>query len=130
MQRACDGCGKPYAARRSDSKYCSSTCRSKANVAKAHGGVAQLSVPVVEVSDSVYAVTRAQLAEVGRDTSVAGVKALLLARIMGEGGHTGPALAALSKEHSALMVQALDGVSVAADPLDELKARRARRNAG
>lgn len=123
MRRSCDGCGKPYEAKRSDSKFCSSTCRSRASVARVHAPAVAV-VPVDDPSESVYAVTREILSGVERLRSAAGVKALVLARQMDAPGHTGPSLAALSKEHTALLAQALEGVQVAADPVDELEKRR------
>jgi hypothetical protein len=65
---------------------------------------------------------------VDRFDTVLGQQAMVLAnRIVIE--VSGSSMAALSKELRAVMVEALDGVSAAVNPLDELRARRDGRRA-
>jgi len=68
---------------------------------------------------------------VGQLGSVAGQLALVLARRIGSRRETGTATASLAKQFHATMTAALGGVAQAADPLDEIRARRdAKRRAG
>jgi hypothetical protein len=73
----------------------------------------------------------AELQAAGRADTALGQQALALAERVNNPRDTGSAIAALSKELRAVMVEALKGAEVAADPLDELRARRDRiRSAG
>lgn len=71
--------------------------------------------------------TARQLREAERFDTVLGQQALALARRIESPMETGASVASMSKEFRAVMVEALDGVNVAADPLDELRLRRDRR---
>ncbi len=76
------------------------------------------------------AVTR-ELEAAGRGGSVGGQLAVLLARRVASRRETGAATAALARELGATMTKTLAGVVGAADPLDEIRARRDRkRSAG
>jgi hypothetical protein len=67
----------------------------------------------------------AELTAAGREGSALGVQAIHLAqRLDLSRFDTGGGLAALSKELRAVMAAALQNAAVAADPVDELKARR------
>jgi len=73
----------------------------------------------------------ARLEAAGRLASVAGQIALLLAYRIGSRRESGAAVAALAKQFREAMDKALAGVDRAADPLDEIRARRDRkRSAG
>lgn len=73
--------------------------------------------------------TRAELVALGRLESEVGARALKLAERLDAAppDEPGSALAALSKELRATMVEARASGSVAADPVDELAARRRER---
>jgi hypothetical protein len=73
--------------------------------------------------------TKVELEAAGRLDSVLGQQALRLAQQM-SGFETGGGMAALSRELRATMAEATRGAAVAADPLDELKARRDAKRAG
>jgi hypothetical protein len=119
VRRHCAICARPFEAKTNAARYCGSTCRNR----KARG-----SAPIAETVAELPARTREQLDAVGRLNSVLGQQALRLAeQICVE---TGSSLAALNRELRATMAEALDGVPAAADPLDELKARREARRAG
>ena len=76
------------------------------------------------------AAVRSELAAAGRDETYLGAVALTLADRM-DGSKSIMGYAAMAKELRATMDQALAGVKVAADPVDELRARRDRiRDAG
>ncbi len=76
----------------------------------------------------VFAATLVALAGAGRVDSPAGQNALALAARIDFGAFdTGSSLAALSKQHLAALGEALKDVSVVADGVDELRARRAAR---
>jgi len=75
----------------------------------------------------VVAATQDALEAAGRAETPLGAIALQLARTIVEGGHTASGLAALSKELRNTMEEALAGAPRAADLVDELKERRARR---
>jgi len=133
MQRHCDECGHCYTARRASSRFCGDTCGKRSQRARAAG------IPFLAVTSDdlgappsllVEAVTR-ELDEVGRFGTVAGQAALLLAGRIASRRETGAATAALARELSTTMDRALGGVAKAADPLDEIRARRDRkRSAG
>lgn len=86
-------------------------------------------VPLREQPEVVTLVgaTRASLEAAGRESTPAGVNALLLAAKLDLGGDTGSAMAALAKQHLAALEEALKGAPVADDQVDELRARRAKR---
>lgn len=72
-----------------------------------------------------------ELEAVGRLECVAGQIALVLARRIGSRRESGAATASLARQFSATMTKALAGVDRAADPLDEIRARRdLKRSAG
>lgn len=74
--------------------------------------------------------TAAELAGVGRLDTVAGQCAVVLARRLDEHGRdTGGGVASVAKEFRNVMDAALANVEKAADPLDELRARRDRKRA-
>ncbi len=133
MQRQCESCGRSYAARRPSSRFCSGTCGKRSQRATAAG--MPLRAPA---SDDLGAppsllveVVSRELDEVGRLGSVAGQMAVLLAQRIASRRETGAATAALAKQLHLTMTEALGGVAKAADPLDEIRARRDRkRSAG
>jgi hypothetical protein len=120
MQRNCDVCGRSYAAKRSTSKFCSDTCRQRA--ARAPGA------PEASESGLVAVITR-DLKAAGRLETAAGQQALILAGRLGWPMDSGSSQAALSRALTEVLAVALDGAA-AADPLDELRARRAAKSAG
>lgn len=123
MQRSCDSCGKPYEARRKTSRFCSDTCRMRNQRApKSREPVS----PKPSGTD-LQSVTERELAAVGRLETVLGQQAIELAGRISSSHETGAAIASLSKEFRAVMEAAMEGVGVAADPLDELRARRERK---
>ncbi len=129
MQRECASCGLQYVARRATSRFCGGTCQKRAERARA-AGIPLRAVPHDDLgappSALVEAVTR-ELDEVGRLGTVAGQAALVLAERIASRRETGAATAALAKQLSATMDKALGGVAKAADPLDEIRARRDRK---
>ena len=70
---------------------------------------------------------RSVLAAAGREHAPAGVLALRLAAMVDEGGHTASGAAALARQLLATMDTALAGAPKAADKLDEIAQRRARK---
>jgi hypothetical protein len=126
MQRPCDACGEPYQAQRASSRFCSSRCRVRFHAA---GGGKVAELPVLS-QGPLEAATARRLEAVGRLDSVLGQQALMLARRLDAPGEPGAAVASLSRELRAVMVEALEGVAAQADDLDELKARRERKHAG
>lgn len=131
MQRNCAVCQAPFEAQRSQAKYCGDTCRKRAQRGGIAGKTESGAVPPGRpVSGLVDAVT-AELEAAGKVNSVAGQHALELANriVSAPGMNTG--VAALSKQLQAVLAEALRGSSQAADPVDDLKARRdAKRRAG
>jgi hypothetical protein len=89
------------------------------------------SVVAREPAESIEAATRAELDAAGRAGTSEGQKALLLARRLDDGVRdTGMGLAAVMRAHSAALAEAVRGAAVAADPVDELRARRDQKRAG
>lgn len=118
MQRNCDACGEPYIAKRRNSRFCSDTCRKRG-----HRGQAFSADSVSDYAGAeIVLVTKATLEQAGRLTTVLGAAAVELARSIPHAGDS--AKAGLVKELRAVMAEALDGVTQAADPFDELAARR------
>lgn len=126
--RPCDVCGQPYTAKRPSSRYCGDTCRQRARRA----GISNEppTVTLGGVDGPVAAATAAALEATGMLDSPIGQSTVALARRMDANADTGAGLASLSRELRAALAEALADVTVAADPLDELRARReARRGA-
>jgi hypothetical protein len=71
----------------------------------------------------------AELAQFGRQGSVSGVSALMLARQVDNGINTGSQLASLMREVQKAVAQAVDGSAPVGDVLNELQAARAARHA-
>jgi hypothetical protein len=74
--------------------------------------------------------TRRELESAGRLDTVLGQQTLILAERIDSPHETASGTAALSKEFRAVREAALEGVGIAANPLDELRARRERKLAG
>jgi hypothetical protein len=131
--RTCDVCGDPFVAVRENARFCSARCR------KRHSRNPDDVVPTViraaplvegEVS-SIEEATRAQLEAVDRARSPLGQIALLLARRLDENRReSGMGVAAVVREHSRVLADAVRGASAAADPVDQLRVRRDRKRAG
>jgi len=132
MQRECESCGRSYTARRESSRFCSGTCGKRSQRATAAGMPLRVSTAADhEAPSELVAVTARELDAVGRLESVAGQLALELARRIASRRETGAATASLAKQFHATMTAALAGVDRAADPLDEIRARRdLKRSAG
>jgi hypothetical protein len=74
--------------------------------------------------------TLVELAGAGRESSAAGVRALMLAEAVDAGGYNAQGMAALMKAHEQALSVAMEGAPRAADAVDELRRRRERRAAG
>jgi hypothetical protein len=121
MRKACAFCGDGFAAQRSTAKYCSRKCNVAAS--KARTRTALTSAPDGVAAVGTVASVRAELEAAGRVDTYLGSAALALAeRIDRSTAVMG--FAALVKELRSTMAAALSGAAVAADPLDELAARR------
>ena len=127
--RDCDACGAPYEAKRATSRYCSTRCRTRASRSgqAARGKPAARELPAQ--SSGVVAAVSARLESAGVLDTMEAQAALLLAERMQAGTDAGSSVAALNRELMATVDRALALRSVAADPMDELRARRERRNA-
>lgn len=134
MQRKCDSCGKTYEAKRAASRFCTATCRKRAQRAPSVVALPPPDVddtPSTPAASGLVSATIAELEEAGRLGTVLGQQAVELAKRVSSPHETGASVASLSKELRAVMESAMEGVGVASDPLDELRARRDRkRNAG
>jgi hypothetical protein len=125
-------CGRKFTAARSYAKYCSDACRRRTNKAKKAGVVipmAEASPPPRPKADGVVAASRRELEDAGRAESSLGQAALAAAARIDSNHETGSAMAALLREHRAIMAEALKGAPRATF-VDELKARRDRRLSG
>jgi len=138
MSRPCDVCGCAYTARRATSRFCGGTCAKRAQragPAVMRARAAALADDERPVSDLERAVAR-ELEQAGTMQSlrgqIEGHIALELAYRIGSRHESGAATAALAKALRATMDRALGGVTpAAADPLDEIRARRdLKRSAG
>ncbi len=127
--RNCDYCGKMYQARTVKSQFCSTSCRAR------HSESLPKEVQRQIVSDielgGVLKTTRAQLEAARRvDTPEGQVALLLAARLDANVRESGMGVAAIVREHSRCLAEALKGAQVAADPVDELRDRRDNRRVG
>jgi hypothetical protein len=143
--RPCDACGETYEAKTRRSRYCSDRCKRRFHRgARAPENVTPLEPrkrpkkkdrpatvePVDDGAGPVEKATRMSLAEVDRLDSPLGAAAVVLARRLDEGRDTGQGFASLAKQLQATLEAATAGVQQEADPIDELRARRARKAAG
>ena len=127
--RACDSCGTTYEAKRSSSKYCSDRCRRRAHEGSLPAVVVPFVPPALVVGGIASATQRELEGAEMLDTSL-GQKAMFLAMHLDNmSNDTGSSVAAVVREHSAVMVRALELGKVEADPLDELAIRRRERRA-
>jgi hypothetical protein len=138
MQKVCGSCGVSYEAKRVASRFCSERCRKRAQRVPGHSSKGEQPAavsPLVEVSLPVELglvdVISRELGAAGRVDTVLGQQALALAARIVSPRESGGAVASLSKELSRVLADALAGVAVVADPLDELRRRRDfKRSAG
>ena len=129
MQRNCDVCQNHYEAKRPNSKFCSDTCRKRAQRAPEI-----VTAPLVAVdfnpasAGALYAATLRELEACEQVESSLGQTALLLARRLDDTPmDTGSSVAALVREHRATLQEAVERGTIAADPLDQLSIRRRER---
>lgn len=130
MKRTCGTCGKEFEARSSRAKACSSTCRGRAHRAKKAGGTLIIAPLAIPSGSGLTAVVEETLSEAGRTMTPVGQLCLALAARIDAGAESSTGLAALSRELSARIEQALAGVAdTVATPMDELRLLRERRRA-
>jgi hypothetical protein len=91
---------------------------------------AKQSEPDATPEESTTSVVRAVLTEHGRLLTPQGMAALRIAERLDSPAETGAAIATLSTKLGEALDRALDGVHLAADSVDELRARRAKRASG
>ena len=139
MDRPCDVCGTAYTAQRSTSRFCSQRCKRRAH----RGAPTKLppeTLPVVPdvvplpqpesagLAGGVAESTRVKLVALDRLDSPLGQAAMVLARRLDNPGmDTGSSIASVARQYQLTMEAATEGVKVALDPLDELRARRDRK---
>lgn len=127
MVRDCVMCGRPFQARRSTARYCSSTCRAR----RAQGRSPRpVDTPAPTAGAPLVVQVRRALEAAGRLDTYLGQQALTLAeRLAGQNGDSGAAVAALSRELRSVMREVLEGTAQATDLVDELEERRRRKTA-
>lgn len=126
MRRLCSVCGLHFEAKRKDAVTCSASCRSR----KRH-----IVPPSDPAANSLVKATQAELETAGKLDTMLGQQALALAARM-SGSESVAGIASLSKELRTVMAAAI-GTSpavptpgVAADVVDEVRARRDAKRAG
>ena len=150
VEVACAECHEPFEAKRSTARYCSDRCRVRAHrkkgprmpspvnkaaaqatarAALANSDVSAAPPPIEDedapVLDTVEATVRAELAKAGKQGTVLGQAALVLARRLDLPSlDTGSAIAALVKQLAATLDAAL---ADAEEDVDELELMRRRR---
>lgn len=135
MDRTCERCGRGFQAG-PRARYCGSSCRARASEARSRGEEPRLPAvserPAGEApGGGVLAAVGRELVAAGRDGSAAGQVALALAGLIDSRGESGAAVAALARQLSASMAEALRDAESGGDAVDDLAARReARRAAG
>lgn len=146
--RACEDCGRHYEAASARSRFCSSTCRSRAH--RAGGGKAPpaaagdnvrtlRSVDVLAVAaakpsgesdeqpEGLAASLERRLRDVDRLDSWEGQGALTLARRIESGRDTGSAISSLHRELRAAVAEAMKGVAGPQSALQKHRDELARR---
>jgi predicted nucleic acid-binding Zn ribbon protein len=124
----CEQCGAPVAAR---SRFCTDVeckrVRARERKRASRGTVIELPAAPSVVS-SVYAATLTALTSANRVDTPSGQSALILAgRLDSATSDTGSSLAALARQHLAVLDEALRDAPREADGVDELRARRLAR---
>lgn len=132
MTRQCDICGTRYEAKRSTSRYCSSRCRTTATrkgQSRPKGAtVSPIRAPQAE-QGPIEAATLAELEAVGRSTTSAGRRALMLARLLDDPPPIAlSSVASWSREHGLALAAATVGVDQPR-PKTALDLARERRDA-
>lgn len=123
MTVPCQTCGTQFDAKRAAAKFCGDTCRKRAQ------RTPQAPLTTGEtVTSGLAVVTASALAAAGVTETIAGQQALFIVRAMTGTAQTGAAIAALSKQLQAVMVEALQSQQ-RSDPLDELRRRRDEKRA-
>lgn len=138
MTATCARCGADFETRRRSARWCSDRCRTQASRARKAGKPDTVKPPTkakprkarpVEVEVGVTPAVVRELAAAGRGETSAGRAAVALARRIDDGAESSAGLAALTRELSCRMAEALADVETAADSIDELRARREARRA-
>lgn len=139
MDRMCAaGCGTSLAGRTPRARFCSSDCRAKATKRRRKGQPEDIgtgvvvpfapppdeSAPPVEPDGPVTRSTLDVLTRAERVSTPSGQVALALARRIDKAADSGSSLAALARQLSETMTEALVGVVLEPDKVDELRARR------
>ena len=131
VDRPCDYCATTYTAKTARSRFCSVKCRTRNHERPDLARVVPLepapTAPERDVRGPVAAATFAELSAHDRQDTALGLGALNLASALDNPAETGSARAALHRQWTVAMDQALEGVARANDPLDQLAERRARR---
>lgn len=137
MDRMCAaGCGTSLAGRTPRARFCSSDCRAKATKRRRKGQPEDIGVvvpfapppdesaPPDEPDGPVTRSTLDVLTRAERAETPSGQVALALARRIDKAADSGSSLAALARQLSETMAEALVGVVLEPDKVDELRARR------
>lgn len=129
MRKQCAVCSDGFEAKRPAAKYCSDRCRKRAQRQPKPQPKPDPQMPV-DPDAELWTATLVELSAAGRQASASGQAALLLARRLDSRAvETGSAVAAMVREHRAALADALRDAKVAANPLDELRARREHKRA-
>lgn len=125
------GCVADFEAKRATAKFCSSTCRSRANRARpARGGSVTALFGKADFRSALELRVYLQLEDAGRLDTIAGQQALTLAAQLAHPSITASGSAAVSKELSRVVDEALAGASVGEpDFVDEMRSIRDRKRA-
>lgn len=128
IERDCDRCGKRYMAKTKRSKFCSDSCRARFSQGSRDTRTSPPMAPVIAGAPelSVVSATRHELTRIARMDAPLGATALALAARIDSGLEPGSAVAAMSKELRACLEELRRTAPAAANPLDELRARRER----
>lgn len=135
MKKSCTHCGKPFEAKRSDAKYCSRTCSSKASIARNKvvsfpTGTGER-IPELSTSGRMVQATEAALEKFDALETVRGEMALMMARRLDAGeAESATGVVQLSKQLEALMVAIESSSKPAESPLSLLRDGAREKRAG
>lgn len=138
MRRPCDHCGGDFEARNGTARFCTDRCRKAARRKADLTPPRPVLVPSLPAdqrdgnpeSGPMARLAHAHLVALGQDGDVLAGLALVLARAIDNGPHTGAALSALTREFSRVWTQVQrNATPVEENPLQRMRRLRAERQA-
>lgn len=134
MSKSCERCGADFTPRSHRARFCSDKCRNAAGYARRNGATAPLALVLTAATapadGTLTGVTMRDLTGLGLEHSIGGTLALLLARAIDSGQHTGSGMTSLTREYRTVMADVVAAAKPKQeDPLARLRRMREERRA-